>query len=64
MYQNMVKSGLISGGRIWPDMKIWPDFGRGGYDIWCNPSFSLVQFSHSPTIGFNCILKFIEFIEQ
>jgi len=31
MSHNMVKSGLISGGhmRLEPDMKIWPDFGRG-----------------------------------
>jgi len=35
----MVKSDLISGlisgrGRMWPDMKIWPDFGRGRGWIW------------------------------
>jgi len=31
MHQNMVKSGLISGGHIRPGsyMKVWPDFGRG-----------------------------------
>jgi len=35
-YQNMVKSGLISGGHVrpGPDMKIWLDFGQGRGRIW------------------------------
>jgi len=33
MFQNMVKSSLISGGHI------RPEYGGAGYDIRCNPSF-------------------------
>ena len=45
MHRKMVKSDLISGGHIrpGPDMKIWPDFGRG--QIWypVQPYLQVVQ---------------------